>query len=268
VNPTSPAPPNAAAANSDNVNANTTDNSNGDVDWDNSDDEVDWEDEDDDEDRCEYGLPKLDGEDVCVVVDKSGVHRIRVRPCICPGHSPLDLQYLDMRLFPASLRRIKTAFTFAVLDDFRMDNLECKTAGLNYYNKLRRITSNEFPRSVPVYFLRADENNALNSSIFSQDRYREMLRVSQLWRNLKYRKWHGFGHAFNPEPGPGGLALFCAACPQPGVNLPDGWRDDPDQSVSLDGTYMQDNKCFTDDGGTDGNLLEPTHLTATSQRSS
>jgi hypothetical protein len=114
--------------------------------------EGEWVDEDDDEDEDDedYGLPKLKGEDVCVVVDKSGVHRIRVRPCVCNGCPPTDLQCLDMGLFPASLRRIKTLFTFAVLDDFRMDNLECKTSGLNYYNKLRRLTSNEFPRSVPV----------------------------------------------------------------------------------------------------------------------
>jgi CxC2 like cysteine cluster associated with KDZ transposases len=108
-----------------------------------------WVDEDDEDDE-DYGLPKLKGDDVCIVVDKSGVHRIRVRPCVCHGCPPMDLQCLDMGLFPASLRRIKTVFTFAVLDDFRMDNLECKTAGLNYYNKLRRLTSNEFPRSVPV----------------------------------------------------------------------------------------------------------------------
>jgi hypothetical protein len=57
-----------------------------------------------------------------------------------------------------------------------------------------------------------------------------MLRASRLWRNLKYRKWHGFGHQPN-EPGPGGLALFCAACPQPNINLPEGWREDPNQLV-------------------------------------
>jgi hypothetical protein len=58
-----------------------------------------------------------------------------------------------MGLFPASLQNIKTAFTFGVLDDFRMDNLECKTAGLNYWHKVVRITSNEFPKSVPVIIL-------------------------------------------------------------------------------------------------------------------
>jgi hypothetical protein len=117
-----------------------------------SDDEQDdgWEDERESNDEGEYGIPALAGPDVCVVVDKSGVHRIRIRPCQCHGHPPLDLQFLDMGLFPTSLRRIQTVFTFGVLDDFRMDNLECKTAGLNYYNKLRRLTSNEFPEGVPV----------------------------------------------------------------------------------------------------------------------
>ena len=118
-------------------------------------DEAEWDDEDDEDDGRgvqddQYGLPRVSGADVCTVVDKSGVHRLRVRPCRCVEAGPLDLQYLDMGLFPASLKRIQTAFTFAVLDDFRMDNLECKTAGLKYYSKLRRLTSNTFPHSVPV----------------------------------------------------------------------------------------------------------------------
>ncbi len=44
-----------------------------------------------------------------------------------------------------------------------------------------------------------------------------------MWRNLKHIKCHGFSHS--PEGtesslGPGDMALFCTACPQPGVNLP------------------------------------------------
>jgi hypothetical protein len=117
----------------------------------NADNEEDWDDEVDEEmEDIGYGLPKLPGQNSCVVVDKSGVHRIRIHPCTCSGCPPLDLQYLDMGLFPATLRRIETAFTFKVLDDFRMDNLECKTAALKYYSKLKRLTSNCFPQSVPV----------------------------------------------------------------------------------------------------------------------
>lgn len=99
------------------------------------------------------GLPKLKGRDYHVVVDKSGVHRMRIIPCGCPS-APKDdsryIHYLQMGLFPASLQNIKTVFSFGVLDDFRMDNLECKTAGLNYWHKIVRLTSNEFPKSVPV----------------------------------------------------------------------------------------------------------------------
>jgi hypothetical protein len=53
--------------------------------------------------------------------------------------------------------------------------------------------------------------------------------VSRQWRDLKNRKWFGFGHDLDTEPGNGALALFCPACPQPGINIPDDWRSHPDQ---------------------------------------
>jgi hypothetical protein len=51
---------------------------------------------------------------------------------------------------------------------------------------------------------------------------------------MKERKWFGFGHR-EEDPGPGELALFCPACPQPGINIPEDWRDQPDEygSVSI-----------------------------------
>jgi hypothetical protein len=53
-------------------------------------------------------------------------------------------------IFPASFNRPKTAFTFRVLDDFLLDNLECSTSAMNYYSKLQRMTSSMFPHLVPV----------------------------------------------------------------------------------------------------------------------
>ncbi|KAG1726660.1 hypothetical protein EDB19DRAFT_1897619 [Suillus lakei] len=38
------------------------------------------------------------------------------------------------------------------------------------------------------------------------------------WRQLKTMKWHGFGH-HSDNPHAGDLALFCPACPQPGMNI-------------------------------------------------
>jgi len=62
-----------------------------------------------------------------------------------------------------------------------------------------------------------------------QNRYRELMRVSRQWRDLLARKRFGYGHDADKKPGNGDLALFCPACPQPGVNLPDDWKKEPDQ---------------------------------------
>ena len=50
-------------------------------------------------------------------------------------------------------------FTFRVLNDFLMDNLECGTSAMNYYSKLRRMTSSMFPHLVLVmqYLCRAKD---------------------------------------------------------------------------------------------------------------
>ncbi|KAG1718273.1 uncharacterized protein EDB91DRAFT_1090173 [Suillus paluster] len=129
------------------------------------------------------------------------------------GHvgAPLPDQILSM------------AFTFVVLDDFLLDNLECGTSAMNYYSKLRRVTSSVFPHLVP-------------------DRYRELMRVGRQWKQVKQLKWHGFGHE-KRKPKAGELALFCPACPQPGVNvnLSDRNGSDPawlySRSLVMDGNF-------------------------------
>ncbi|KAH9928247.1 hypothetical protein B0H21DRAFT_712169 [Amylocystis lapponica] len=115
-----------------------------------------------------------------------------------------------MALYPASHRRIKSCFTFRVLDDFLLDNLECKTSALNFYSKLRRTTNSTFPDQVP-------------------NRYQELLRVSRQWGHMKDMMRHGFGYPGRARPGLGDLTFFCAACPQPGVNLPPEWKEDENQ---------------------------------------
>jgi hypothetical protein len=174
------------------------------------DEDADWED-------AEFVNPfKSSTAKDLVIVDSSGVHQLPVVWCQCPGedHEPdrrRDLDLLKMGLYPASFRRIQTVFTFAVLDEFLLQNLECKTSAQNFYSKLRRTTSKAFLDIVP-------------------DRYRELLRISRQWRYLKYQKWHGLGHDFISETSDpsfsaaeGSMAIFCPACPQPGINLPDNW---------------------------------------------
>ncbi|KIK12457.1 hypothetical protein PISMIDRAFT_120862 [Pisolithus microcarpus 441] len=83
------------------------------------------------------------------------------------------MQLFWAKLCPSTFEKPSTAFTFSVLDDFLRDNVECGTSGMNYYNKLRRVTSNVFLHLVV-------------------DRYRELLRVARQWHLLKLLKWSGF----------------------------------------------------------------------------
>ncbi|KAI6043292.1 hypothetical protein EDC04DRAFT_2562994, partial [Pisolithus marmoratus] len=59
-----------------------------------------------------------------------------VSVCNCPGSHPNDwhLDLLRQRLFPASISKPKTAFTFAVLDHFLINALECKTSAMSFYS--------------------------------------------------------------------------------------------------------------------------------------
>ncbi|KIK12597.1 hypothetical protein PISMIDRAFT_120613 [Pisolithus microcarpus 441] len=159
-------------------------------------DSEEWEDVDD----IPLNLQPPSGSKYLTIVDITGIHYMVIESCQCPNAEEYHLQLLRAKLWPSTFLKPSTAFTFAVLDDFLRDNLECGTSGMNYFSKLRRITSGLFPHLVPV------------------SGYWELLRVAQQWRLIKLRKWNGF-QQMKGSPLKGGLALFCAACPQPGINV-------------------------------------------------
>jgi hypothetical protein len=47
-----------------------------------------------------------------------------------------------------------------------------------------------------------------------------------MWRDLMAQINSGLGHETEKDPQPGALAIFCPACPQPDINLPQGWEND------------------------------------------
>jgi hypothetical protein len=168
-------------------------------------DDPDWQDVPASQtDRLRTPTPVADELDIehLLLVDASGLISLPTIWCRCEATEiKPDEDLLDLQLFPVSYVKIKTVFTFRCLDDYRLSNLECKTTAYQYYQKLRRLTNPALPQSVP-------------------NRYNEFRRATRQWRNLKLRKWFGFGHRLFP-PTKGSMAVFCAACPQPGVNLPD-----------------------------------------------
>ncbi|KAG2070474.1 hypothetical protein BDR04DRAFT_1018788, partial [Suillus decipiens] len=62
---------------------------------------------------------------------------LMIRFCQCTKALSPNMQLFETGLFLVSFTLLKTAFTFVVLDDFLMDNLECGTSAMNYYSKLR-----------------------------------------------------------------------------------------------------------------------------------
>lgn len=176
--------------------------------------------EEDDPDTHDYpdlGIPQNYPATDCLqnpyirVVHINGIHHISVVCCRCRGSEQAHADLMAQRLVPTSFIRYRTMFTHAVLDDFRLSNLECKTSAYHYFQKLRRQTAPMSPQSVP-------------------NLYHELRRMSRLWRWMKKLKWAGFAHDSELSPGQppaGSLANFCPACPQPGINLPAGWHKDP-----------------------------------------
>ncbi|KAF4580246.1 hypothetical protein EYR40_003228 [Pleurotus pulmonarius] len=127
---------------------------------------------------------------------------------------------------PCYIRRPSTAFTFEVLDELHLQRIECKTASSNFYNLLRRKTDFNSPLDIP-------------------DRSREIERASRCYRDLCSRLKTGcWGDEDNA---PGQQAIFCPACPQPGINVTSKtWNTatDPDWLLSpllvADGNFKFD----------------------------
>jgi len=90
------------------------------------------------------------GNPLLTVVNATGICDMEILPCICDNRPPRHEQLLQAGLFPSSFEEPETAFTFMVLDDYLIENLECKTTGQQYYSKLQSLTNRMFPHHVPV----------------------------------------------------------------------------------------------------------------------
>jgi hypothetical protein len=99
-----------------------------------------------DTDVCEASTSTL----LFTVVHSNGIHATRIRYCRCPNATDKVTQLMRARLFPATPQDPKTAFTFTVLKDFHMHNLQLKCGAFDFMLSLRRLTDNVFTAKVPV----------------------------------------------------------------------------------------------------------------------
>lgn len=148
------------------------------------------------------------------VVHTNGIHHIAMLSCECKGQDILPSDLVAARLLPASFERIRTLFSAQLLDHFRLCNLELKATAYQFYHLLQRLTCPMDPTEVV-------------------DLYREFRRMSRIWRWMKRLKWAGYGNNDTKytDVRDGELTVFCPACPQPGINIPENWKDDPARYV-------------------------------------
>ncbi|KIJ94641.1 hypothetical protein K443DRAFT_110051, partial [Laccaria amethystina LaAM-08-1] len=145
-----------------------------------------------------------------MVFDTSGVHAVNLDYCDCPSDNKFDrrTQLLRQGWFPATFSRPNTVLTFDCLERFHEHTLQGKGNLYDFYHLLLRKT----------------DNMNICDTIY---RYKEIHRVFRFWRNIMSLKRAGRGH--DPEgvenTPPGSLTVECPACPHPGRNLPENWRE-------------------------------------------
>ncbi|KAF7783272.1 hypothetical protein Agabi119p4_2648 [Agaricus bisporus var. burnettii] len=144
------------------------------------------------------------------ILDTCGIHEVHLDFCGCEKATHHVNQLLRARLYPATTKSPRTAATFNLLKRYELLSFESKCSAYQYYQSIVR---------------ESDNTGLLNT----KTRYREFLRMTRCWGALKTFKRAGRAHYPSGVSGTlsGGCAVLCPACPQPGINLPDNWREAP-----------------------------------------
>ncbi|KAJ7630159.1 hypothetical protein B0H17DRAFT_1217935 [Mycena rosella] len=164
-----------------------------------------------------------------VMLHENGIHNVKIDYCGCEKREEagaLYIQLLRAGYYPASEDRPQTAATFAVLDKFHIHTLQAKTTAYDFYAVLERLTD--------------------NTGVKPPNRYQVFLRMARQYRHLMMLKRAGRGHDPSGVFGTasGELAIGCPVCPDPKVNLPEGWENAPPEDRYLYVWFLALDACF------------------------
>jgi hypothetical protein len=85
-----------------------------------------------------------------VIVHTNGIHNMPIHFCHCSTALSEPLQLCDEQLFPATMIRPQTAFTFSVLDNCHIHMLSSKKSMYDFHAALVKMTNPAFPQDIPV----------------------------------------------------------------------------------------------------------------------
>lgn len=159
------------------------------------------------------------------VMHTNGIHCVAVNFCACDQKISRRQQLLREGWYPATVRWPQTCATAQLLKQFHILTLTGKIPAYDYYNALERLTDNTGV-NVPKVNTSISRDIPHTHVEHTQPRYKEFMRIVRQYRHLKMMKRSGRGNVLDglKTTQRGDLAIFCLACPIPGVNLPEGWE--------------------------------------------
>ncbi|KAJ7729337.1 hypothetical protein B0H16DRAFT_1734276 [Mycena metata] len=198
------------------------------------------------------------------LVDTNGIHATSITFCRCasPNHTrglPEFEQLMAAGIFPGSMTSPKTGYTMGLLQYHRQQRSQGKGSAYNFVLVLQRMADPFFASAVP-------------------DIYANFLAITRFYESLQITIESGQAHGLNiPLPGETGLpyphrpkeylGAICAACPEPGVNMPlvvnvpKYLRHTTSHHLTFDGNYKANLFFKRDDGSdtalTDGKMYFP-----------
>lgn len=110
-----------------------------------------------------------------------------------------------------------------------MLNLQGKIAGYDYFSGIEKLTDNAGLGNLRVSSSVLNLSAIFHANRLLQDLYEPFMRMIWEWQYLKMLKRAGRAHFLSGIEGtkPGKLAISCPACPRPGINLPEDWKERP-----------------------------------------
>ncbi|KAJ6522124.1 hypothetical protein DFH09DRAFT_1251026 [Mycena vulgaris] len=155
-----------------------------------------------------------------VVMDCKGLHEVELYYCACGRGESFAVQLLRVKWLPSTGKQPRTVVTFSVLRQYHILSLESKCSMGEFYNSLVRQTN--------------------STGDPPARRYQEFINMTRIWRNLQMLKRGGRAHETDgiENTKPGACALECPACPHPGKNIPDDWKDVPPEKQFLYALFL------------------------------
>ncbi|KAJ7019525.1 hypothetical protein C8F04DRAFT_975501 [Mycena alexandri] len=143
-----------------------------------------------------------------VIIDTLGIRTVQLSFCGCDSTLTHRQQLMRACLWPATSIDPQTCATFNAVQLFEVQNC------------LGKISAYDFVRSLELL------SNA-DGLTPPPDRRRAFRAIVRQYRMMQLMKRGGRGHDDSgvAGTGQGELALPCRACPQPDINLPDGWDE-------------------------------------------